>query len=89
MEEEVGLAVAQALNPKLSAFRAIDGKHLRAARHFEDCGRLSRVILDFGHTSLIIDAIADDDSIAVATDFWHEFIDVLFGWDGSQLTRIL
>jgi hypothetical protein len=90
------LATAEALDPMLGNFRRIDGEMLRTVWRVHDEGCLVRVVLDFGHISLTIEARPDDDTIEILTDEgasvaktavdasksepWSSFVGKPFGW---------
>jgi Family of unknown function (DUF6334) len=90
------LATAEALDPMLGKFRRIDGEILRTVRRVRDEGCLVRVILDFGHIYLTIEARPEDDTIDLWTDEgatvartgvdasksepWSSFVGKPFGW---------
>lgn len=88
------LATAEALSPLLSNFRRIDGQTFRTVRRVYDQGSLARVILDFDHISLTIEARSEDDEVwteeitaipkvgieADRSQPWSTFIGKTFGW---------
>jgi hypothetical protein len=87
---------AQALDPLLSSFRALDDHVLKAVLYEQECDILDSIILQFDELSLSITADGDDEiafEIARSSDInnskyqdvsardpWNRFLGKRFGW---------
>jgi hypothetical protein len=69
------IAAAQALLPILSPFEEVIGKPLRAVRKFLAHDMTAGIALNFGSTTLLIEAISDDDTVAISTGHRPAFVD--------------
>jgi Family of unknown function (DUF6334) len=90
------IAAAEALLPILSPFGEIGCVPLKAVRESYVFEMVSRLAFDFGHATLLIEAIADDDTVAISTSIpstaeegatdvsgrepWRDLIAKEFGW---------
>lgn len=60
------IAAAEALFTTLSPFQDIGCLPLKTVREFRESEMLSRLAFDFGSTTLQVEAIADDDTVAIS-----------------------
>jgi hypothetical protein len=90
------MAAANALRPILSCFEDVGCAPLKAVRETHVLEMLSRLSLDFDSTTLFVEAIADDDTVAISAGNrpaaedgeidvsdqqpWRELIGKEFGW---------